>query len=154
MYIYKQTYDTNSVILFPKIPRGLPIIPGATDQTYTPGQTGHYTCVVTVNGCSSEISNEIYLVMVGINDKKSGNFNIYPIPNDGKFTVTIVCPSNETYSISIFNTLGRNIFEEGDIVVNGTHNKVIDLKPIAQGVYSIVLQSDRNRIEKKILGNK
>ena len=46
------------------------------------------------------------------------------------------------------------IFEEGNVVVTGKLDKVIDLKPIAQGVYSVVLQNGNDRIEKKILVNK
>ena len=130
---------------------GAPIT-GATAQSYTPSIDGDYYVVVTINGCSAQ--SETISFFVGIEDLKSSVFSVYPIPNDGRFTVSIVSKSNETFNISIFNTLGMKIFEEGDIVVSGTLNKVIDLKPIAQGVYSIVLQSGQNRIEKKILVNK
>ena len=128
-------------------------IPGATDQTYTAIESGDYFVVVTINGCSSAESNHID-VIVGIEDLKASGFQVYPIPNDGRFTVTIVTPSKETYTISVFNNIGMKIFEEGNIVVNGTLNKAIDLKPVSQGIYSVVLQNGKKHIEKKILINK
>jgi len=127
---------------------GNPIV-GATDPTYVPTVYGEYWVVVTVNGCSSE-SNHIG-IFLGIEEQRNSGFSLYPIPNDGKFTVSILSPSQETYSISVFNNLGMKIYEAQDIIVNGTLTKVIDVRPAAQGIYSVVLQNGKSHVEKKIL---
>ena len=133
------------------------LLAGETGQTLDASLyalPGWFWDVVLVGDCSSDTSNNIYVFPVGINDLTSGSFNIYPIPNDGRFTVSIVSQSKETYTISVFNNIGMKIFEEGNVQVNGTLNKVINLKPLAQGIYSVVLQNGKNHFEKKILVNK
>jgi hypothetical protein len=127
-------------------------IPGETNPTYVPTVDGEYWVVVTVYGCSSE--SDHISVVVGIDEQRNSGFSLYPIPNDGRFTISIVSPSQETYSISVFNNLGMKIYEAQDIVVNGTLTKVIDVRPVAQGIYSVVLQNGKSRVEKKILINK
>jgi hypothetical protein len=46
------------------------------------------------------------------------------------------------------------ITEINGIEVNGTIEKVIDLKPVADGIYTVVIRSSNARIVKKILVNK
>ena len=131
------------------------ILAGATGQTYTVvNNTGFYWCVVTVNGCSSPISNKVWLVVTGQQELQNNNFSIYPVPNDGKFTVSIVSPVQETYTIYIYNQIGAKIYELKDVQVNGTFEKQIDLRPVANGVYSVVFLNSVNKVVKKVLVNK
>jgi hypothetical protein len=133
------------------------LLTGETGQTLdaaTYSLPGYFWDVVMVGNCSSGESNHIQVFPVGINDLTSGNITIYPIPNDGRFTVSIVSPSQETFTLSIFNNLGMKIYEARDIIVNGTLDKVVDLKPVSQGVYSVVLQGGKTNVEKKILVTK
>ncbi|MDP1622197.1 MAG: ice-binding family protein [Bacteroidales bacterium] len=108
------------------------IIPGATGQTYTAMNfTGNYWCVVTLNGCPSDISNKVWVQMVGITEIPANvSFNIYPIPNNGQFTVSITNPVDLTCSIRIYDQLGGTIFERRDVTtVDGKYEAVIDLRP-------------------------
>ena len=132
------------------------LILNATDQVYDAIATGNgdYYVIVTINGCSSDQSNIVNITNIGVNDLTNGTFSIYPIPNEGRFTVSIVSPSQETFTISVYNNIGMKVYEVHNIVVNGTLDKVIDLKPIAPGIYSVVLQSSKIHVEKKILINK
>jgi hypothetical protein len=123
-------------------------IQGATEPTYTALEDGEYWVVVTIDGCSSE-SNHVDVV-VGITIHEGIGLSIYPVPNDGQFRVSIVSPSQETYTLSIFNNLGVKIYEERNITVNRSLDKVIDLRPVAQGIYSVVLKSNSSQAEKKI----
>jgi len=130
-------------------------IAGATGQSYTvTHNTGYYWCVVTTNGCSSPLSNKVWVVVTGQQELQSSNFNVYPVPNDGSFTVSITSPVQETYSIVIYNQLGSKIYESGNVNVNGTFEKLIDLRPIANGVYSIVFLNNEHKMVKKLLINK
>ena len=129
------------------------MIVGATAQTYNLIQPGTYWDVVTINGCSSDTSNNIYYT-VGINALQSSRFQLFPIPNDGKFTITITSPSIQTFSVSVFNTIGVKIYELKDLVINGTFQKVIDLRPVPDGVYTIVFQNNLNQVVRKIIVNK
>jgi len=131
-------------------------IPGATGQTYTViNNTGYYWCVATINGCSSPISNKEWVVITGQAELQNSSINIFPVPNDGKFTVSITSRVAEPYTIVIYNQLGSRIYEQGNILVkNGTIEKVIDLRPVASGVYTVILQNADHRVVRKILVNR
>jgi hypothetical protein len=130
-------------------------IPGATGQSYTViTNTGNYWCVVTINGCSSPISNKVWVVITGVQELQSSNFSIYPVPNDGQFTVSITSPVAESFTITVYNQLGAKIYELGDVRVNGTFEKQIDLRPIASGVYSVVFLNSEHKVVRKVIVNK
>jgi hypothetical protein len=130
-------------------------ISGATAQTYdcTLTGTGYYWSVLTLNGCSSTESNHQYVIITGIDSHSSSAINVYPVPNDGRFNVSITA-SNETFSISVYNSLGVKIFEETKVDVNGTLQKVIDLRPVPNGVYTVIFENSLNQVVKKIIVNK
>lgn len=130
-------------------------IPGATGQSYTvTHNTGYYWCVVTVNGCSSEISNKVWIEITGIGEITTGSFNVYPVPNDGKFTVTVTSPQPEKISLQVFNQTGEKIFELSDLTVNGTFGKTIDMRPAATGIYSVVLLKGDVKTVRRIMVNR
>jgi hypothetical protein len=134
---------------------GTGLIPGATNQTYTATITGWYWSVVTVNGCSSDTSNHVYVLFVGQNELDGSNFNIYPVPNDGKFNVSIVTPSQETFTIQVYNLLGEKFYEQRDVTTQGGKFETsIDLRPIARGIYSVVFLNSQYKVVRKMVINK
>jgi len=129
-------------------------ITGATGQTYTvTNNTGYYWCMVTINGCSSPISNKVWVGITGQQELQGGNFSVYPVPNDGRFSILITSPVQETFTIAVYNQLGAKIFGLGDVQVNGTFEKQIDLRPVAGGIYSVVFLNSKHKVVKKILVN-
>ncbi len=130
------------------------IIPGATGQTHVATQTGWYWSVVTLNGCSSDPSNREYVVMVGEEELQAGTFNIYPVPNDGRFTVSITTPQEKRFTILVYNKLGQMIYELKDVVVTGEFRQLVDLRPTPNGVYTVLFQNDEHKVVRKVLVNK
>lgn len=130
------------------------LIPGATNPTYTATQNGEYWCIVTLNGCSSAESNHVNVVIIGIDQLQSENFTVRPVPNDGRFTVSMISPSQETFTIQVMNTLGVMISELRGIEVKGTVEQVIDLRPVSDGIYTVLIRSSSARIVKKVVVKK
>jgi hypothetical protein len=134
---------------------GTGAITGATGQSYTATITGWYWSVVTENGCSSDTSNHVYVLFVGQNELPGGSFNVYPVPNDGKFKISIVTPVEETYTIQVFNLLGEKFYELKDVkTTGGRFDTQVDLRPIARGIYSVVFLNRENMVVKKMVVNK
>ena len=134
---------------------GTGLIAGATNQTYTATITGWYWSVVTVNGCSSDTSNHVYVLFVGQNELAGSNFNVYPVPNDGKFNVSIHTPTLETFTIQVYNLLGEKLYEQRDVTTSGgRYDTQIDLRPIARGVYSVVFLNSQYKVVKKMVVKK
>lgn len=124
-------------------------ISGGTGQNYTPAQNGWYWTQVTVNGCLSSLSNKLYRL-------KSGSENVYklfPVPNQGEFTLSLTTPDDEVFTILIYNQLGEKVYEMASLKVNGEYNKSINLRPCPTGIYSVVVKSSKGNVVKRFTIN-
>lgn len=129
-------------------------INGATSQTYTIIQDGTYTVVVTLNGCSSEVSNSIIINHTGVSDAEAEAISVYPNPNKGAFWLTINSGTATLYDMQILNSIGSVVHQANKIEVNGTFKQYFELQGLPAGIYSIVLSSDNKQIIRKIVVNK
>ena len=151
IYLYLGTLWSNAVSGNQWYLDGVPIS-GATGQSWVPAATGTYTDVVTVNGCNSPVSEEIYIVMTGTSEKDRDNMiSVYPNPSDGQFSFSITASTPETFNVSVVNPLGVKVFEMKDLSVTGTVTKTLDLRQFPGGIYSLVLINNNSNIVKKIL---
>jgi len=131
-------------------------VTGATAQTYTVPATapGYYWTVVTIQNCSSAQSNHIYIQGVGIGEHNTGNISIYPVPNDGHFSISFSTEQETSYKLDIYNSLGVKVYGDRTITVNGTLITPIDLGQVPGGLYTIILRNADKQVIRKILVNK
>jgi hypothetical protein len=131
-------------------------ITGATGQTYTVPATapGYYWTVVTLLGCSSGESNHIYIRGVGVGEHNESAVNIYPVPNDGQFKLQMNSPATESFDISICNNIGATVYTKENVMVNGLTEINIDLRPIASGVYTMIIRNGDSKVVRKIIINR
>lgn len=129
------------------------LITGATSQTYTATVSDVYWDVVTLNGCSSDTSNNLHVIIIGVNELQNEKLSVYPNPNNGQFTVRLTSVKPESYSISVVSSNGSKIMEIKDVAVNGNIEKNIDLRPVPSGIYSVVLRNSESTVVKKIVVN-
>jgi hypothetical protein len=87
------------------------IIPGGVNQSFTPSQTAHYFDIVTLNGCSSDTSNDIYFVMTGILNPGSDQFRIIPDPAKDFIRVISRLKNTKEISVTIFSLTGIKLKE-------------------------------------------
>ena len=132
---------------------GTPIT-GATGQTYDVSAVGTYWDVVTLSGCASMPSNTIDISEVGINNNQGPAISVYPVPNNGMFNLSITSSLSGSYTLRVLNDLGVEVYIQKDLVVTGTFSKVIDLRPIPAGVYSLIISNADTRVVRKIVVNK
>jgi hypothetical protein len=126
------------------------LIPGATGQTYTPTQNGNYYVVYTDSyGCTAQ-SNTVNYVWVGISSTgEIRSFDIYPNPGDGRFIVSRSGQGQEKMNIFVYSPLGKIIFAR-EVVLNNDP-VVIDLRPVAAGVYLVRAVSEGSLTERKVI---
>jgi len=131
-------------------------VTGANSQTYTvpASAPGWYWTVVTTGNCSSDQSNHIYIQGVGVVEHNAAQVNIYPVPNDGHFSISISSEQEISYKLDIYNSLGVKVYGEHTITVNGTLVTPVDLGSVASGLYTVVLRNSDNQVIRKILVNK
>jgi len=130
------------------------LIQGATGQTHVATQNGLYWSIVTLNGCSSAESNHLQIYTTGINFHLLESINVYPVPNDGRFTASITTTSPQSFTISVYDNFGKKIYSESNVEVNGHVNEVIDLRPAPNGVYTVIFKNSLNQVVRKIVVNR
>jgi hypothetical protein len=96
---------------------------------------------VTINSVATEIEDVV------LNSK----IEIYPVPNNGHFTIIINTQTEKHFDISVHNTLGTSVFEEENVMVDGTLEYKVDLSPVSTGIYYVVFKEGNNRMTKKII---
>jgi PKD repeat protein len=126
------------------------MLTGDTLPTLFPGQNGNYWVIVTLNGCSSLPSNIINYIIDGM-PQYSDNLKIYPMPNGGKFTIKWESPVEEVFSLKIFNSLGKPIFESTEFMMKGETFKELDIQNIPSGIYVLTMQNTNTRLIRKIV---
>ena len=131
------------------------LIVGANAQTYdaTLTGTGFYWNTVTINGCSSDTSSHRLVITTGFESNSSPVISVYPIPNDGRFIVSFSGSATEIFSIRIFNNLGDRIFEELNVDPDGMTNKLIDLRPLPNGIYTLMFTNNQKVYVSKVIVN-
>jgi len=130
------------------------IITGGTEQTQHAAYHGWYWDIVTIDGCSSDSSNNIYVLVTGVDEAGNSQLYIYPVPNDGRFTLTCGGIADESLTLEVFNPLGIRIYDARVQPMNGSVVQQVDLRPVPNGVYTVVLRSDDNRVIRRILVTK
>lgn len=126
-------------------------IAGATSQTYTPTTNGVYTVKVTINGCSSGFSGGYTVSGVGIEELADGMFTIYPNPSSGEFNLEFEAVGGETYALSIYDEMGKLVYESTIQNQNGAYSHEVKLNEVASGIYTISLKTSSLESNKKIV---
>jgi hypothetical protein len=115
-------------------PNGL--IPGASGQTYHPGELGQYYAILDNNGCLSPMSNIITVYLLSVGDYNMSQVKIYPNPTNGIIQLDWYNkPAN--MNIDVYSMLGQGLLHEE---VSGQTSKAIDLSAFASGNYFMVLR--------------
>ena len=112
--------------------------------------------VAGVNDCGqSEFSDSLLVVVsntVGIVDfPKEIYVSVVPNPNNGRFVLNISSPENNTFDVSIINTLGSTVVKSSAISANNSGSKSFEIHDIPDGMYFVIVQDNNTRIVKKLL---
>ena len=93
-------------------------------------------------------------VGVGIDNKEARKMEIYPVPNDGEFNISVSSGTETTFTLEVYDNLGSKIFSNKNIKINGTCVTGIDLRPVSSGLYTVIIRNNANQVVRKILVNK
>jgi hypothetical protein len=84
---------------------------------------------------------------IGVNPK----FEIFPVPNDGQFTVVMNTQTEKYFDIVIHNSLGSKIYEEKNIIVKNKIEHKINMARAPAGMYYIMLRSKYEKVIRRII---
>lgn len=113
------------------------LISGATNQDFLVSVNGDYYDIVTINACSSDTSNTLYIRDAEIDVRNNSKiFSIYPVPAKEKITITIQGQQNITSIIlNLYNIHGQRIFQR----ILQHNDTEINISQLPQGIYIAML---------------
>jgi Zinc metalloprotease (elastase) len=125
------------------------IIRGATSGIFVPFQDGSYYTKVTENGCTSEASNVITVILTSDKDLQDSTLIMfYPNPVVQKLYINSDKELN-VERIEIYNTVGSMVKQK--IPELKTANRFnMDVSDLVVGYYTVVLVTKYNRITNKV----
>ena len=121
----------------------LGLIPGATDQDFSPPTTDTYYVIAhNIKGCQSMASNKIDYGFSGINHTDGKDFWVYPNPFTGKLYIDYTTKIAGDVKIAMYNSVGIEIRNmEESIITAGRHTASIDGSHWAAGIYLCKISS-------------
>jgi len=126
------------------------IINGANTYSYIPISSGDYYVIITDNnGCISDTSNIITIIITGIPEINNSDFVLYPNPNNGQFIIKHL-GSQKKYYVQIINELGEPLLQEQ---INNPLGS-FDISYLAKGVYFIKIISEKETYLEKLIINR
>ncbi|HNX90122.1 MAG TPA: T9SS type A sorting domain-containing protein, partial [Paludibacteraceae bacterium] len=88
-------------------------------------------------------------VTTSIGNLENASVNIYPNPSNGIFTISFGEIKSSAISLQIINTMGAVVYEE-KISSNSPTTKMLNLKELPEGIYSVIIQAYNQRLMKKM----
>lgn len=137
--------DSNSTYQWVSCP-GFEIIPGATNQSFTPTTSGQYACIITHNGCTGNTLC-YYAYPAGVFENTfSRNMSVYPNPTQGTIVVEFA-ETIEEITITVTELSGKEISEQ---TYHNTNHLEMSINA-APGIYLMTIQSPQGNAVMRIV---
>lgn len=121
-------------------------IPGATLQSFIPALNGNYYVIVSSNGCQSDTSNKIQVILSANNNQEANQaIKVYPNPVEDVLTLESSGVHNNI-PFEITNSFGQLIYE--GILNTRIH---IPTKDFPAGLYTIKFQTEKLMLIKNLI---
>ena len=123
-------------------------ISGATEQNFTPTESGNYAVEITKNGCTDVSGCTAVSLASTFNPSMGEKLKVYPNPTNG--IVSVELPSSFVgNTIEITNSLGQ-VLEARTIEVEFMS---FDLKDVTNGIYFVKVYTESGMVTKKVIKN-
>jgi len=127
---------------------------------FHPTQAGVGEHVVTYtyideNGCADSADYTITVdECVGIGEKEAFGLEMYPNPTNGILNINISAEKFTNADLKVLNVLGKEVYSQKNLNINGRFSTRIDLSSQPGGVYFVMISGDNQKVVRKVFLNK
>ncbi|MCB0398494.1 MAG: T9SS type A sorting domain-containing protein [Winogradskyella sp.] len=145
-------FTTNGGLSFTTLASGVPNTGTATITVPNIANTPNARVLVeAADNIFYAVSNTFSITdPLSINEFELDDLSIYPIPNNGTFTISFNSRSGEGIKIEVFDIRGRAIFNKTYTSTN-RFNEEIRLNTVQSGVYLLNISDGPSKVTKKIV---
>ena len=130
----------------------------ATGDTVTmtfPETDTFEVCLQVSNFCSSDsVCEMIEVYGIGVETFALSNLNIYPNPNDGRFTVSFTQDFISDVTVELVDLAGKTVYKELIEDFSGSYHKMFDRTDVASGNYLLRIRNTKGAAIRKVTINK
>ena len=127
-------------------------INGATNQNYSPVQSGNYRVDVTLgNGCITQSDNFTYIINSPTSGTDEIGLTLFPIPANGQLHVVFAAKAAASMKMSLINSAGQTDYNAAQSIPVGNFSTVIDVSHIAPGTYVLKVLLDQKVYARKVI---
>lgn len=116
-------------------------IDGAIDRDYKPTTEGIYQVAVVIEDCVSELSDEVPVLVTGLENKEGATVRFYPNPVTDKLSISI--PGNQGSHVTVIDSRGASQTS----LRSNTETTSIDVQSYRPGLYFIKVQRENGGSE-------
>jgi subtilisin family serine protease len=111
--------------------------------------------VIALNHCGQSGDSEELVIelfnSVGITEINLINMRVFPNPSNGRLTISFNSRVNTEGFILLSNILGETVYSEPIAIPQGYSAHSLDLGSFSQGIYNLILFSDKGKSSTRIL---
>ncbi len=124
---------------------------------HTFSSAGTYNVCVQVTGgvngalCTDTVCKEITIIAAGVISMNGGSFNIYPNPAGNQITIDYAFAEAGKMQMNLYDLNGRLVREINNLNYASRNGRATtDVTELAQGLYQLVINTDKGSITRKI----
>lgn len=126
-------------------------IPGATGPTHLATLSGRYHDVVTQNGCPSDTSNNLLIIIDGIAGSPARNLKVFQLPGVNTLKYRIESPGIGPCDLFLVNGMGVRIADRRAVEIPASGEGEFDPGSAPPGIYLFVLRTGSMLMSRKII---
>ncbi len=108
-----------------------------------------HTIVLVTENYDETTSSEAKILL----DDSNSETTVFPNPNDGTFSISLNNDEAVKTKIVITDANGKKVFEENLGKFSGKYNKEVNLKEFGSGMYTVAIESGKNKEVNKVMIN-
>ncbi len=121
---------------------------GVGEHTINYTYTDEYGCINSANHTVTVVN------CVGIGENQAIGLELFPNPTNGLLNLNISANQFNNADLRIIDAVGKEVYRQNGLNIDGTYSTSIDLSEHPQGIYFVIIKGENQQASKKVFLNK